>query len=137
MCCSYTYNFKYLVFHADRKQYLWFSKLEVIAFPALFLLKTEISCKRLTDALLYPVKVSLKLSTESKQKLASQPPQLKWVILSGKCTLCFSGHLRLGNTACPWQRLIPLPLPESLLCHSTHGPAEQTHPAIPLDRLTG
>lgn len=116
--CSYTYSFKYLVFHADRKQYSWYSKLEVIAFPALFLLETKI-CKRLTDAFLYPVKVSLKLSSESKQKLASQSPQPKWVILSDKCTLWFSGHLRLGSIASPWQRLIPLPVSEPLLCCSS------------------
>lgn len=33
-----------LGFHAATKQYPWLSNLEVIAFPALFLLKTEVSC---------------------------------------------------------------------------------------------
>lgn len=90
----------------------WSSKLEVIGSLALFLLVTEISCERLTDAFFYPVKVSLKLSSERKQKLASQSLQPKWVILSGNCTLYFSGHMKLGKTACPCQRLVPLPVSE-------------------------
>lgn len=107
----------------------------MIAFPALFLLKTETSCERLTDAFLYRVKVSLKLSSESKQKLASQSPQPKWVILPGNCTLWFSGHLKLGSIACPWQRLIPvsvwIPAVLQQLAHDCNrGPAEQTRSAI-------
>lgn len=54
-------------FYADRKQYPWSSKLEVIAFPALFLLMTEISCKRLMDAFLYSVKVVLSFQVKASR----------------------------------------------------------------------
>lgn len=135
MCCSYTYNFRYLVFHADRKQYPWSSKLEEIAFPALFPYKTEISCKRLTDAFLYPVKVSLKFSSERKQKLASQSPQPKWVILSGNCTLVFRAS-EAGQYCFSMTEAYPSPtvrnpaVPQHSAHYCSHGPADQTRAAI-------
>lgn len=79
--------------------------------------------KRLTDAFLYPVKVTLKFSSENKKKLASQSPQRKWVILSGNCTLVFRAS-EAGQYCFSMTEAYPSPTVKTLLCHSTRHTTE-------------